>query len=201
MQTNTTQSCWALWGLQWLVSALLLFVGAASVSAATVRDASMNWALSENHVVEMGTTEVLPNGTLSTGYTIEATAESTNSLFVTKGTLRVTLTAFTPKKDSTTQKAGIWYVRGKWLLSDIDAPSSSNPHFTPGAIDGLFQVELPFNPADGGDWSASLRLPQTVLEPITAEQGRQPMRGDGTLIFDDQQGGVLTLNLKLWPKV
>lgn len=200
MQTNTTQSCRTLRGLQWLVPALLLFVGTA-VSAATLRDASVNWTLSETQVVEMGTTDVLPNGTLSTGYTIEANAESTNSLFVSKGTLRVTLTAFTPKKDSTTQKVGIWYVRGKWQLTDIDAPPSSNPHFTPGAIDGLFQVELPFNPADGGDWSASLRLPQTVLEPMTAEQGRQPMRGDGTLIFDDQQGGVMTLNLKLWPKV
>ncbi len=200
MQTNTTQSCRTLWGLPWLVTALLMFV-ATVATATTVRDASMNWTLSESQVVEMGTTEVLPNGTLSTGYTIEANAESKNAQFVTKGTLRVTLTAFTPKKDSATQKAGIWYVRGKWHLTDIDAPPSSNPHFTPGAIDGLFQVELPFNPADGGDWSASLRLPQTVLEPMTADQGRQPMRGDGTLIFDDQQGGVLTLNLKLWPKV
>lgn len=188
-------------GLARVLPGLLLLACAATASAAAVNRATMTWTLSDSQVVESGKTEFLPNGTLSMGHTIEANVESTDSQFVTKGTLRVTITAFTPKKDSRTQKAGIWYVRGKWFLSDIDAPPSSNPHYTPGAIDGLFQVELPFNPAEGGDWSANLRLPQTVLEPIVAEQGRQPMRGDGTLIFDDQQGGILTLNLKLWPKV
>lgn len=202
MQTNTTWPGWTLRGrMLQAVTGLLLFVFTASASAAAIRNASMSWTLSEAQVVEAGETVILPNGTMSTGYTIEATAESTDSAFVTRGTLRVTLTAFTPKEDSRRQKAGIWYVRGKWFLSDIDAPPSNNPRYTPGVLDGQLQVELPFNPAEGGDWSATLRLPQTVLEPVTLEQGRQPMRGTGVLILDDKQGGALTLELKLWPRV
>lgn len=201
MQTNTTRPGWTLRGLLWTVPGLLLFVCAATASAAAIHNASMSWTLSDTQVVEAGETAILPNGTLSSGYTIEATAESTDSVFVSKGTLRVNLTAFTPKKDSLMQKAGIWYVRGKWVLSDIDAPPSSNPRYTPGVIDGQLQVELPFNPAEGGGWSATLRLPQTTLEPVAAGEGRQPMRGTGHLILDDKQGGVLTLDLKLWPRV
>lgn len=203
MQTNTTQPGWTVRGsMLQVVAGLLLFACAASVSADAIRTASMSWTLSDAQVVEAGETVTLPNGTMSTGYTIEATAESTDSAFVTKGTLRLSLTAFTPKKDSRVQKAGIWYVRGKWILSDIDAPPISNPRYTPGVIHGQLQVELPFNPAEGaGDLSATLRLPQTTMEPVSAGEGRQPMRGTGILILDDKQGGVLTLDLKLWPRV
>lgn len=203
MQTNTTQPGWTLRGrMLQVVTGLLLFVSATSVSAGAVRIASMSWTLSDAQMVEAGETVILPNGTMSTGYTIEATAESTDSAFVTKGTLRVNLTAFSPKKDSRVQKAGIWYVRGEWVLSDIDAPPISNPRYTPGVIHGQLQVELPFNPAEGaGDLSATLRLPQTTMEPVSAGEGRQPMRGTGILILDDKQGGVLTLDLKLWPRI
>ncbi len=203
MQTNKTQPGWTLRGrMLQVVTGLLLFAGATSVSAGAIRIASMSWALSDAQVVEAGETVILPNGTMSTGYTIEATAESTDSAFVTKGTLRVNLTAFSPKKDSRVQKAGIWYVRGEWVLSDIDAPPISNPRYTPGVIHGQLQVELPFNPAEGaGDLSATLRLPQTTMEPVSAGEGRQPMRGTGILILDDKQGGVLTLDLKLWPRI
>jgi hypothetical protein len=202
MHTNMIQPGWTLRGrMLQAVMGMLLFVCTATASAAAIHNASMSWRLSDAQVVEAGETVILPNGTMSTGYTIEATAESTDSTFVTRGILRVNLTAFTPKKDSHMQKAGIWYIRGKWLLSDIDAPPSSNPRFTPGVIDGQLQVELPFNPAEGGDWSATLRLPQTTMEPVSASEGRQPMRGTGILILDDKQGGVLTLDLKLWPRV
>jgi hypothetical protein len=203
MQTNTTQPGWTLRGrMLQVVTGLLLFVSATSVSASAVRIASMSWTLSDAQVVEAGETVILPNGTMSTGYTIEVIVELTDSAFVTKGTLRVNLTAFSPKKDSRVQKAGIWYVRGEWVLSDIDAPPISNPRYTPGVIHGQLQVELPFNPAEGaGDLSATLRLPQTTMEPVSAGEGRQPMRGTGILILDDKQGGVLTLDLKLWPRI
>lgn len=205
MFTNITQSDRALRGLLRVVAGLLLMFGAGSAVAAqsmAVHDSSATWNLGEGQVIEMGETAILPYGTLLTGYTIETTAESTDSPFINKGTLRVTLTAYTPKKDSHGQKAGIWYVRGKWSLSDIDAPPVTNTRFTPGVIDGLLQVELPFNPAlSQGDWSASLRLPQVTMEPVSAKDGRQPMRGNGTLILDDKLGGVMTLDLKLWPRI
>ncbi len=204
MLTNTTQPNRTLRGLLRVVAGLLLVLGVGTVSAQsmTVRDSSATWNLDQGQVLEMGETAILPYGTLLTGYTIEARAESTDSPFISKGTLRVTLTAYTPKKDSHGQKVGIWYVRGKWTLSDIDAPPVTNTRFTPGVIGGLLQVELPFNPAASqGDWSASLRLPQVTMEPVSAKDGRQPMRGNGTLILDDKLGGVMTLDLKLWPRI
>jgi hypothetical protein len=204
MQTNTTQPGGTLRGLLFALTGLLLVldVGNAMAQNMTVRNNTISWTLSEGQLLEMGTTISMPNGTMSTGYVLEAVAESTDTSLLAKGTLRLSLTAFSPKKDSRMQKAGIWYVRGKWSLSDVDAPPVSNPRYTPGVFGGQFQVELPFNPVDShGDWSASLRLPQTTMEPVSAEQGRQPMRGTGTLIFDDKLGGELTLKLKLWPRI
>ncbi len=202
MQTNTTRPGRVLRGLLFALTGLLFVLATGNAMALTVKMNLMSWALSEGKVLEMGETIALPNGTMSTGYVLEATAESTDTSLIGKGTLRLDLTAFSPKKDSRAQKAGIWYVRGKWSLSDIDAPPVTNPRYTPGVFGGQFQVELPFNPVERyGDWSATLRLPQTTMVPVTAEQGRQPMRGTGTLILDDKLSGVLTLELKLWPRI
>lgn len=204
MPFNNTQSSLSLRGLLLTLMGVLLVFNADSSMAqsASLLNTSMTWILSEGRVVEMGETVSLPNGRLTTGYTLEMTAESGDRSLIGKGILKLNLTAFSPEKDSQMQKAGIWYIRGSWSLSDVDAPPVTNPRYTPGVFGGQFQVELPFNPAQfPTDWSAGLRLPQTTLEPIEEQQGRQPLRGNGILVLNDRLDGELTLDLKLWPRI
>lgn len=202
MPTKTTLPGRILRGMLLALTGLLAIASNAIALNHPIQNTSISWALSEGRVLEVGETVILPNGTMSSGYTLEATAESSDESLLAKGTLRLQLTAFTPKKDSKLQKAGTWYVRGSWSLIDVDAPEVINPRYTPGAFGGQLQVELPFNPAEGdGDWTAKLRLPQTTLEPLVAEQGRQPMRGNGELYLNQNLDGVMTLDLKLWPRI
>lgn len=175
---------------------------ALAAQSASIQNASITWMLSEGAVVDVGETSTFEQGTMTRDYTIEAKAVSADPSLIAEGVFKATMSVFSPSRDSTAQKVGNWYVRGKWSLSDINAAQGSNYRRAPGVVGGQLQMELPFNPAlQSDDWSATLRVPQTTFEPISSANGRQPLRGEGVLLFDYKLDGELTLNLKLWPQI
>jgi len=182
---------------------ILLHSHCVSAQSANIRDSNLTWTLSQGAMVSVGETLSIEQGTMTRDVIIEAKAVSSNPSLMREGVFRATLSAFSPGKDSVRQIAGGWYVRGQWSLRDIKA-SNGNKYkkHLPGVIVGQLQMVLPENPVlYSGDWSATLRIPQTVFAPIGPVKVRQPLRGEGLLILDGKLNGELTLDLKLWPKI
>jgi len=182
---------------------LLFYSHSVSAQSTNIRDSNLTWTLSQGAMVSVGETLTIEQGTMTRDVIIEARAVSSDPSLMREGVFRATLSAFSPGKDSARQLAGVWYVRGQWSLRDLKAPNGNNyKKHLPGVIVGQLQMVLPENPVlYSGDWSANLRIPQTVFAPVGPVKTRQPLRGEGLLILDGKLNGELTLDLKLWPKI
>jgi hypothetical protein len=148
-------------------------------------------------VVQRGETVVLPEGTLTRGYTIEARAKADDGEYIPRGTLRLSLTAFTPSIDLPGQSAGYTYVQGKWTVTDRGSTGESK--HAPGMISGVLSAELPFDPTSSpAAWSAEATLPMSTITPLGAN-GMQWARGAGELTLSPELEGELELAVQVWP--
>ncbi len=189
---------------RWIIAVgtlLVLLVVASTLAAASplIRKAptaseTVIWKLSKAQVVDPGQTTATQEGTLTTGYTIEATAKSKEKL-VPEGTFRLTLSAFSPSKDMPGQKVGRWYVVGKWSITDKNAkPDSDKLRHTPDVLKGDLQADLTFNPAASpGNFSALARFPMSLI-------GGRWGKGEGTFSVNGQLEGDLFMALERWPE-
>ncbi|MEW6519822.1 MAG: hypothetical protein AB1461_10450 [Thermodesulfobacteriota bacterium] len=151
-----------------------------------------SWQLQDAEVVSRGETLTSSTGILTKGYVVEALAvTSQGKAPVRTGRYTVDVTAFSPAKDLPGQKAGVWYVRGTWTLTDQTADEEElKAHHNPGTIKGFLDAELPFNPlTDGGAFDAQVRVP---MAPGAAGWAA----GDGTFTGNERFEGTLNLNLK-----
>lgn len=181
---------------------LLLQVNSVTAQSANIHDARLTWFLRHGVLVSVGETVTIEQGTMVRDVMIEAKAVSSDPSLIEEGVFQATLSAFSPSKSSARQVVGVWYVRGQWSLRNVNASQGHNYRRMPGVIAGQLQMILPENPVVySGIWSATLRIPQTVFEPIGPAKIRQPLRGEGLLILDGELTGELTLNLKLWPQI
>lgn len=175
---------------------LHLVAGAALADAPITSDA-IEWELSLGSVVDSGESIVLPEGTLTQGFTIEAKARADDSKYIPRGTLRLSLTAFTPSIDLPGQSAGYTYVQGKWTVTD-QASTGESKH-SPGMISGVISAELDFDPtASPAAWSAEATLPMSTITPVGAD-GIQWARGEGELTLSPGLEGELELAVEVWP--
>jgi len=171
--------------------ALLLLAAWASPGALAARPAKaqpIGWKLQGLTVIDPGQTMMTGEGTLTTGYTLEAKASSGSKRMLTEGTFRLTLSAFQPIKDMPGQKAGLWHVQGKWSLTRKNATAATlTARHNPDTIEGRLKAELPFNPAASqADWSALATLPMSLAAGQWAQgKGSLTMtQGEGDLILD-----------------
>ncbi|NTV76041.1 MAG: hypothetical protein HGA66_17780 [Holophaga sp.] len=69
-------------------------------------------------MLKPGATTIDAQGTMTSGYVLEATAKALNpDTPVQNGTFKIELNAFSPSQDMPGQKAGTWYVRGDWQIT------------------------------------------------------------------------------------
>jgi hypothetical protein len=106
----------------------------------------LTWNLHNGRVVQYGTTMEIAEGSLTTGYTIEALALREGSTSADEKFL-LTLTVFSPRQDRLGQKAGRWYLRGSWSITEEQAkPEERRTRYGPGEAKGTLTAELSFNP-------------------------------------------------------
>jgi len=183
-------------------SLLVLLVSASTLAAAplfkkapSIVDEMVVWELTKTTVVDPGQTNVDGMGTFVEGYTIEAKAKAKHNNVVPEGSFWLTLTAFSPANDMPGQKAGLWYVQGKWRITKKDAdPEALKVRHNSEVIEGSLKAELDFNPATGqGNWTGVAWVPMSLAAGNWA-------KGEGTLTFDGNLEGDLFLPLEIWSK-
>jgi hypothetical protein len=175
---------------------ILLLVSATALALKTpVTQDNIIWELSKTQVIDRGQTISIKQGTLTTGYAIEAKAKAKTGDLLAEGTFRLTLTAFKPKKDMPGQKAGYWYVQGDWTVTKKDAdPASVKVRHNPDVVAGAIKAQLTFNPAtQRANWTALAVLPMSLA---SSQWGR----GEGSLTLNAAYEGDLYLHLNLWPQ-
>ena len=123
------------------------------------------WEISGGQVVNHGKTAILPQGTLTTDYAVEALAKAKGKSPIQDGKFQATLSAFTPKTKMGVQVPGIWYVKGTWTITDATASKEmTKVRHNPATLKGDFLAELPFDPITGtGPLAAKLRVPQSPV--------------------------------------
>ncbi len=107
-----------------------------------------SWRLSDPLVVDPGQTATTEQGTMTTGYTVEAQALGDGAAPIKRGRFRITLNAFSPLQDRPGQEVGSWQVTGTWTLTDVAAPpEAAKARYHPAVLRGTLRAKLGFNPA------------------------------------------------------
>lgn len=181
-----------------LVSASTLAAASGIKKAPSITDETVIWELTEATILDLGQTNTDGMGTLTQGYTIEAKAKTKvkdKYNVLPEGNLRLTLSAFSPAQDMPGQKAGFWYVEGKWKLTKKDAdPEKLKVRHNSEVIAGSVKAKLDFNPATGqGNWTG------VAWVPMSLAAGKWS-KGEGTLTLDQNLNGDLFLPLEIWSK-
>lgn len=185
----------------WLIAAVLtmlaLFASLPQAVAGQGQGAEnmVSWQLLDSEVVSRGETLTSSRGILTKGYVVEARAvTSQGSAPVRTGKYTIDVTAFSPATDLPGQKAGFWYVRGTWTLTDLTAEKADlKAHHNPGTIKGFIDAELPFNPlTDGGNFDAEVRMPMALGAAGWAS-------GNGTFSGNERFEGTLNLRIRKTP--
>jgi hypothetical protein len=144
-----------------LSAASFAAVAAPAARVPGIQDAVLGWQLTQARVLDPGVTTIAAQGTLTSGYVLEATAKAIDpETPVQNGTFKIDLDAFSPSQDMPGQKAGTWYVRGDWQITKrgITAAEQEARH-GPSFLNGSLSVELPFNPAtEAGPVNAAVSL-------------------------------------------
>mgnify|MGYP001065216326 CR=1 FL=1 len=182
---------------------ILLPLAAASVAALAapaarvpgIQDAARGWQLTRARVLDPGVTSIAAQGTMTSGYVLEATAKALDpNTPVQNGTFKIELNAFSPSQDMPGQKAGTWYVRGDWQIAKrgITAAEQESRH-GPSFLNGSLSVELSFNPAtDAGPVNAAVSLTR-------APQAGRWASGNGTFNGNETFEGLMQIDAQIWP--
>jgi len=162
-----------------------------------IGDAVLGWQLTQARVRKAGVTTTGPQGSLTAGYVVEATARAVNPTTpIQNGTFEIELNAFSPSRDMPGQKAGVWYVQGDWRITKRGIThAEGKARHSPSLVNGSLKVDLPFNPATGsGLLSAQVRLPR-------APQGGHWASGSGTFSGNERFEGVMQIDAQVWPEM
>jgi hypothetical protein len=163
----------------------------------SITSAAFDWQISKAQVVDPGKTRTTKKGTLTNGYVIEAVALANSSdAPIKKGTFRITANAFLPAEDMPGQKAGNWYVRGNWSITDEEATEKEKEaRHSAGVVTGNLFATLDFNPCESaGPVSAQVLFPMTPNGGVWA-------RGEGTFIGNEKFEGSIVIDANVWPDV
>lgn len=176
-------------GVLWVVMALLSWAAYAGVFKST----AVTWQLTDARILDRGKTSATGEGTLITDYAVEATATATGDSPVKRGRFRMSLTMFSPKKDMPGQKAGLWYLRGTWTITDEKAElkeKESRHHES--VVRGHLSTVMEFNPA-----ARPSPIDAQVTIPASPVQGKM-RRGSGAFSVDEKFTGKLDVLLERW---
>jgi len=139
------------------------------------------WVLTQVKVVNSGKTSTTSEGTLTTGYVVQAAARSQGAKKTISGTFTINC--------SIEEKGGIYYLRGAWDITRVGAPRKT--HNTPNSMKGSLMAELPFNPA-----TTTGTINAKTLATPKRRHGGNEVKAEGTFSGNEKFGGTLTLASK-----
>ena len=171
-----------------LVAALALF-SASTLLAQPAPNAqakpprTMTWVLTNGAVIDSGK----PDGKLTTGYVVEATA-------VAKGPARVSAGKFTLKGTIEDQGGGKFQLRGAWDITKVGAAKAA--HHTPDSIMGTLVANLDFNPAVSNSAAGVRAINGDVLVSPKRRHAGKEIKAKGTFKGDEKFNGTISLSHK-----
>lgn len=172
--------------LIWGTSALSL------AKEAPFQGESIKWHLTGGRVVYPGDALIIDRSTLMTGHTVEAMAASSDGP-VRKGVFRATLTAFSPLVRYAGRNPELWYLAGKWTITEVGEGGQQVELRPDGVVlegnlvaEGLLDA-IP----DRGVFGAPVKFLMTVV-------GTSPGKGEG--IFLGKEGFEGHIRITLPPK-
>ncbi|UCF91193.1 MAG: hypothetical protein JSW39_23425 [Desulfobacterales bacterium] len=188
---------WLLWGSMWLCACFLTLQAApASAGPVKVGD-TVRWQLTDVRVSDPGQNVNTGVGQLVDNYTVEAVATALTKAPIENGVFRLTYTAFKPKKDTTEQQAELWYVTGKWSITDTKATKKKlKIKHNDAVMRGIISTDLDFNP--------TLEPAQTIAAGLKwpfSPFGNYWGAGSGLFSGSSDFEGVMELTLERWQKV
>lgn len=156
----------------------------------------MIWEITNAEIVNPGQTVVTDEGTLVTGFVIEAKAKAKHDNVVPEGKIVMTLSAFSPAREMPGQQPGVWYIQGEWIITKKGAsPESAKARYSSDKAQGSLQAELAFNPLTGSEsWSGLAWI------PMSPTAGRWS-KGQGSITMSRQFEGDLLLDLSQLPEL
>lgn len=178
-----------------LIVSVTLAVSTAVAKKPLTNQEMVIWDLSKTEVIDPGTVVEMQEGIFVQGIILEGKAKSKGGNVIPEGKFHLQMDAFSPYENMEGQKAGFWYVNGKWTITKNNAdPAELKIKHNPSTAEGALIAELPFNPATGvGNWTG-----KAVLQMALA--AGQWSRGEGTLTFRENLEGDLFLPLERWPE-
>lgn len=167
----------------------------AAQKSPAIENAIFGWQLTNAKVVNPGSTSKTDEGTLTTGYTVEATAVAQGiGAPVQRGTFRVTMSIFFPQQDMPGQKAGQWYLTGKWTITDAMADKKTlKIRHNQSVSKGTLKTSLSFNPA-----AQKGSLDAYVAIQMSPAGGRWTS-AEGVFSGNERMEGFILLNGDKWP--
>lgn len=157
-----------------------------AVSPALAKD--LAWTLSNIVIDHPGRASTLATGNIIR-YVLRGSANSTSGTNIKEGAFQLIVSAFQPSHDMPGQRAGRWYIRGDWSITDAQAPTPMRgQRHRRGVLAGTLVSEMDANPFTATRaFTLPLNLPMTLTDSGW-------MNGKGMLAIDDTQGnGTMTL--------
>jgi hypothetical protein len=183
LSTNMTMSMLAV--TPQAIAATPLAVQPTSTSAVSPASLAEDhaWTLSDIAMEHPGQTSALADGMI-VRYLLRGSVSTTGGTDTKEGTLQLVVSAFQPNHDMPGQRAGRWYIRGDWSITDSQAPSPMRgQRHRRGELAGTLVSELDANPFAATDaFTLPLQLPMTLTDAGW-------VLGKGTLTLNDTRGG------------
>jgi len=178
--------------------ACFLTIQAAPASAGPVKAGdTVRWQLTKIQVLEQAQILSIAEGQMLGNYTVEAVATALTKAPIENGIFRLTYSVFKPKKEMTKQQRELWYLTGKWSITDAKAKKEKlKTKHNDAVMSGIISTELDFNP--------TLIPPQTIAAAVKwplSPLGNYWGAGSGLFSGSSDFEGVMELTLERWQKV
>jgi hypothetical protein len=178
-----------------LTACALVLAAILAASAVNAEPTTIDWWLSNSRVVSEGITAATGEGVLTTGYEIEAAANTPAGSQSPKGIFSVTVSIFSPNHDMPGQKAGMWYVQGSWNIKDPAPGAQPARRRDANVVRGTLSGELAFNPSkDAGHIDARVLL-------LRSASASRKMSGKGTFSGNEKFEGALSIIADRLPEI
>lgn len=150
------------------------------------------WHLRRSRIVDFGSTSRTGEGVLVTSIVIEAEAVSAQNLAIKDGKFFMTASLFSPVTDVPWLKAGKWYLRGDWTITNPkSSPQEVRAGYRHAVVKGIMLGEISFNPFESKNCDREIALQAIVPMSIAAGVRIPPQKGsyygsgnfEGDLIF------------------
>jgi hypothetical protein len=156
-----------------------------------VNEELFTWELRNATVVTFPQVMETDQGTVFTGYTIEADATCLDELApLHHGTFHLNLTIYSPANNTAWEQAAWWTLRGSWSITRAGrVTQKNNVHHGPVFLHGDLNAVLPFNPlTQAGFVRARIDLSMRHGESLRGS-------GSGTFSGNERFVGAMTMSL------